>query len=260
MNAIISPNRNYLRTLILLFGFITLIPFAYCFDIDISPKSICCGDNVSVTISMTNNGSVEFEGYIDIYIIDTTGDEILMDSLTIILQPHESEVFTDPICPMNCNSDGTYQVIVDLLNTSGQVQDTRTDSFIVSNSGDCQTSECTWTFDCNNNVVRRLCKHQNGREYWKDYDNCNSYNPPRQCINGVCVDIAPSCDQQTCPPPRQCINGECVDTLYCNQQACQSRNKPIGQSYTKNGATYQRYMKCNCIADSCQCRQVEKQK
>lgn len=101
--------------------------------------------------------------------------------------------------------------------------------------------ECTNTYRCSGNIVQRLC-YENGREYWQDYDNCNNYNQPCDCINNMCVERTPT-------PPKP----------TCNQQACQGQNKAVGQPYSMNGAIYQRFMVCNCIGDGCQCNQVERE-
>ncbi|HOV82965.1 MAG TPA: hypothetical protein PLQ01_09870 [Methanothrix sp.] len=176
-----------------------------------------------------------------------------MDGLSITLQPHESRTLQTKIRPRDCKSYGTYQVVVKLVADNGQEQGTRTSTFAVKDPASCtgggsggKQQGCTWTFNCENNVVKRLCIDQYGREYWQDYDNCNSYNPPRECINGVCVDTStPGGSDQ----PKQ----------TCNQQACQSQNKAIGTSYTKDGTPYQKYMECNCVDNQCKCDEVEKE-
>jgi len=105
-------------------------------------------------------------------------------------------------------------------------------------------SGCTETYQCNNNVVQRLC-YENGIANWKDYDNCNNHKQPCDCINGVCIEKTP-------PPPQKTCDQQA-------QQACMSQNGPVGQPYANNGAQYQRYMDCNCEDGSCQCNQVERQ-
>lgn len=238
---------------------ISSITCVSCFDVSVSPGSICCGDWVTVTISLTNNGDSVFSGRLEIYIIDANGYQDRMDGLSITLQPHESRTFQTRIRPKDCKSYGTYQVVVKLIDNNGRDQGTRTSSFVVKNPTSCQLPpECTWTFTCDNNIVKRLCIDQSGKEYWKEYDDCNKYNPPRKCINGVCVDvdIPPTCNQQTCPPPSQCIDGRCEPP--CDQQACQNQNRPIGTPYTKNGLQYQKYMECGCVNHQCKCVEVEK--
>lgn len=239
---------------------ISSITCVSCFDVSVSPGSICCGDWVTVTISLTNNGDSVFSGRLEIYIIDANGYQDRMDGLSITLQPHESRTFQTRIRPKDCKSYGTYQVVVKLVDNNGREQGTRTSSFAVKNPTSCQLPpECTWTFTCDNNIVKRLCVDQSGKEYWKEYDDCNKYNPPRKCINGVCVDvdIPPTCNQQTCPPPSQCIDGRCEPP--CDQQACQNQNRPIGTPYTKNGLQYQKYMECGCVNNQCKCDEVEKE-
>lgn len=236
---------------------ISSITCVSCFDVSVSPGSICCGDWVTVTISLTNNGGSVFSGRLEIYIIDANGYQDRMDGLSITLQPHESRTFQTRIRPKDCKSYGTYQVVARLVDNNGREQGTRTSSFVVKDPASCKSPGCTWTFTCDSNVVKRLCVDQNGKEYWEEYDDCNKYNPPRKCINGVCVDIPPTCNQQTCPPPSQCIDGRCEPP--CDQQACQNQNRPIGTPYTKNGLQYQKYMVCSCVNNQCKCEEVEKE-
>ncbi len=257
--ALIKSGRNISRLLSLFLIFISVISAANCFDISITPGSICCGDCITVTISLTNTGGSIFNGHIDIYIIDAAGIQNRMNGLDITLQPHESNAFPTRICPSKCNSYGTYQVVVKVLDANGKEAGTKTSTFIVKDPASCpKTPGCTWTFTCDNNVVKRLCVDQNGKEYWKIYDDCNSYNPPKSCINGVCVDTTPPlCNQQTCPPPGECINGECIKV--CDPQQCQSQNGPIGPPFVRDDTVFRRYKECSCDAytKSCPCNQVE---
>jgi len=244
--------RTFRALSILSLILVSSIACAFCFDVGVSPGSICCGDWVTVTISLTNTGESVFSGRVEIYIIDANGNQDRMDGLSITLQPHESRTFQTRIRPKDCKSYGTYQVVVKLVDDNGREQGTRKSSFVVKDPASCQSpsggskpSGCTWTFTCDNNVVKRLCVDQNGKEYWKEYDNCNNYNPKRECINGVCVDTTtPGGPDQ----PKQ----------TCNQQACQSQNRPIGTPYTKNGMQYQKYMECSCVNNQCKCEEIEK--
>lgn len=251
--ASIKSRRNVSRLLSLFLILLSLISAVNCFDISVTPSSICCGDCITVTISLTNTGDSIFNGHIEIHIIDAAGYQNPMNGLDITLQPHESNDFKTQICPSNCNSYGTYQVVVKVLDNNGNEQGTRTSTFVVKDPASCQGSSggsktpgCTWTFTCDNNIVKRLCVDQNGKEYWKEYDNCNNYNLPRSCINGVCVDT-------TLP------GGSNQPQQTCNQQACQSQDKPVGSPYSKNGAQYQRYMECNCVGNTCSCDQTERE-
>ncbi len=54
------------------------------------------------------------------------------------------------------------------------------------------------------------------------------------------------------PQPGGSVNG-------CDQQACLAQNQPIGEPYTKDGKTYQRYKDCKCVGDECECKTVDKE-
>lgn len=220
---------------------ISLLPSVSCFDIDISPKEICCGDQITATISITNsNAVVTIEGHIELEIVDANGNRNPLDELNgIVLQPGESEDFETRIRPDDCTSFGKYEVIANFVGDNCYLWKTASSKFIVS---DCHEPEpkprsgCTDKYGCKNNIVRRLCRDKNGDEYWKTVDDCNDYDPPRECINGKCVEMTPLCDQDE----------------------CEERSGPAGEPYLKNGALYQEYKDCDCVSNSCQCKQVEK--
>lgn len=45
----------------------------------------------------------------------------------------------------------------------------------------------------------------------------------------------------------------------CDQETCQSQNRPIGVKYERDGIIRQKYMDCNCINQECVCESVEKE-
>jgi hypothetical protein len=248
--SIIFIESLFLFTLLILF-----IPTSHCLEVSVSPDSICCGNSIEAIILITNNGDATFDCQIEIAIEDPMGQQNRVESFVITLHSQEKKVVQKNIRPV-CTSFGSYKVIVTLTGVNAYIYQTASAPFSIV--GNCESRPkdntpkpkpkspgCTWTFICDNNVVKRLCVDQNGKEYWKEYDNCNNYNPPRECINGVCVDTTtPGGSDQ----PKQ----------TCNQQVCQGQNRPIGTSYTKNGLQYQKYMECSCVNNQCKCEEVEK--